>query len=124
MEGRQSTLQLEFEPFVNSINGKNAGVETGCSLGVRYFYTISRSVDLFTEGSIAPMFLGIDTIEQRESGFNFLDQIGGGLQYKLFSKIALFAGYRFMHISNARFVNRPNEGINSNALIGGFSWLF
>ncbi|NTW98397.1 MAG: acyloxyacyl hydrolase [Geobacteraceae bacterium] len=124
MESRLSTLQLALEPFVNSFEGENQGIETGCSIGVRYFHKIAGSVDLFTEAGVAPMFLGIDTVEQGKSGFNFLDQIGAGLQYKLSGSTAFFIGYRFRHISNASIVNRPNSGLNSDALIGGFSWLY
>ncbi len=124
LEGRTSSLQLAFEPFINSIQGTNKGIEAGSSIGVRYLKKIARSVDLFTEGSVAPMSLGIDTWEQGRSGFNFLDQIGGGLQYKFFENSAFFFGYRLRHISNANLFNRHNAGINSQGFIGGISWLY
>lgn len=124
LEGCQSTFQLALEPFLNSIQGENQGVEAGSSIGVRYLHKLSTSVDVFTEASVAPMFLGIDTVEQGKSGFNFLDQIGAGLQYKFSGKGALFVGYRFRHISNATLVNRPNAGLNSDALVSGFTWLY
>lgn len=124
MEGRLSTLQLAFEPFVNSIEGEKKGIEAGCSVGVRYFHKIGQAIDFFAETGVAPMFLGIDTVEQGKSGFNFLDHFGAGIQYKLSSSTAFFVGYRFRHISNATILNRPNSGLNSDALICGFSWLY
>ena len=124
MEGRQSTLQFVLEPFLNSITEPKAGVETGCSIGLRYLHPLSSSVSLFTEASFAPMFLSIKSAEQGDAGFNFLDQIGAGLQCKVSQHTAIFAGYRFRHISHAGLVDRPNGGINSNAIVAGLSWLY
>ena len=124
LEGSQSTLQLALEPFVNSIIDPVSGVETGCSVGLRYLYPLSTSFALFTEASFAPMFLSIQSAEQGDAGFNFLDQIGEGIQCKVSKRTALFAGYRFRHISHAGLVERSNSGINSNALVAGFSWFY
>lgn len=124
IEGRQSTLQLALEPFVNSISDPKAGVETGCSVGLRYLHKLSGPVDLFTEASVAPMYLSIRSAEQGDAGFNFLIQAGGGLQYKVSDRVAIFAGYRFRHISHAGLSDRPNVGINSNAIVAGLSWSY
>ncbi len=124
MEDHQSTLQLVFEPFLNSMTDPKTGVETGCSIGLRYLHPLSVSVALFTEASFAPMFLSIKSVEQGDAGFNFLDQLGAGLQYKVSERTAIFGGYRFRHISHAGLADRPNGGINSNALVAGFSWLY
>lgn len=124
MEGCQSTVQLVLEPFLNSISRLDAGVETGCSIGLRYLHPLSASVDLFTEANVAPMFLSIKSDEQGGAGFNFLGQVGSGLQYKVSKKMAIFAGYRFRHLSHAGLADRPNAGINSNALVAGLSWLY
>ena len=124
MEGCQSTVQLVLEPFLNSITRPDAGVETGCSIGLRYLHPFAASVDFFTEASVAPMFLSIKSAEQGDAGFNFLGQFGAGLQYKVSKRAAIFAGYRFRHLSHAGLFDRPNAGINSNALVTGFSWLF
>ena len=124
MDGYQSKLQFVLEPFINSIAEPEKGVETGCSIGLRYLHPLSASVDLFTEASFAPMFLSINSAEQGAAGFNFLDQLGAGLQCKVSKSTAIFAGYRFRHISHAGIADRSNAGINSNALVAGFSWLY
>jgi len=124
MQGCQNSVQLVLEPFLNSIADPEAGVETGCSIGLRYLHPLAPSVALFTEASFAPMFLSIKSAEQGAAGFNFLDQLGAGFQYKVSKSTAIFAGYRFRHISHAGLVDRPNVGINSNALVAGFSWLY
>ncbi|NTV92625.1 MAG: acyloxyacyl hydrolase [Chlorobiaceae bacterium] len=124
MEGCTNTLQLILEPFVNSISYPEAGVETGCSAGLRYLYNVSVPLNLYMEGSVAPMFLSIQTHELGNPAFNFLTQLGLGLQYNVTGRTALFTGYRFRHISHGGFVKAPNTGINSNAVVAGFSWLY
>ena len=123
MDGSQSTVQLVLEPFVNSITVPEAGVETGCSIGLRYLHPLSVSIAIFTEASFAPMFLSIKSASQGEPGFNFLDQFGAGLQCKVSKRTAIFAGYRFRHLSNAG-LSHPNDGINYSAFEAGFSWLY
>ncbi len=124
MQGCQNTVQFVLEPFINSITDPKAGVETGCSIGLRYLHPLSPSVALFTEASFAPMFLSIKSAEQGDAGFNFLDQLGAGFQCNVSKRTAIFAGYRYRHISHAGLADRPNAGINSNALVVGFSWLY
>ncbi len=124
IRSRTSTLQFTLEPFVNAFSGSEEGVEAGCGLGIRYLQEVVLPVDLFLEISAAPMYYSIDTLEQGASGFNFLDQIGAGLQYRLAPGKAVFGGYRFRHISHAHVVDRSNDGINSSALVLGFSWLY
>jgi len=124
IESPGSTLQLICEPFVNGFSGPEDGVEVGCSIGIRYLHEVSGPVDLFLEAGAAPMYYSVHTVEQGKAGFNFLDQIGAGLQYRFGAKKALFGGYRWRHISHAGLADRSNSGINTNALIIGFSWLY
>ena len=124
IRSRTSTLQFTLEPFVNAFSGSEDGVEAGCGFGIRYLQEVVPPVDLFLEISAAPMYYSIDTLEQGASGFNFLDQFGAGLQYRVAPAMALFGGYRFRHLSHARVVDRSNDGINTSAFVLGFSWLY
>jgi lipid A 3-O-deacylase len=124
MEGCRNTLQLVLEPFVNAISYPEAGVETGCNVGLRYLLKLSGPLNLYTEGGVAPMFLSIKSEELGSPAFNFLTQAGVGLQYNVTARTALFTGYRFRHISHGGLVNAPNTGINSNTVVAGFSWLY
>jgi hypothetical protein len=123
LEGHKGTLQFALEPFANPIIGPDEGIETGLDFFFRYLYPLSSTVKLVSEVGAGPMYLSIDTTEQGDSGFNFLDQFGLGLQIGMSEKTALSMGYRFRHISNAGF-SQPNTGINSNALIMCFSFLY
>ena len=124
LRGYRSGLQLALEPFYNTIHGNNKGFETGCGFGARYFHKLTGATNLFLEATVAPMYLGIDSREQGRAGFNFLDQIGLGVQHRLSDQYALFSGYRLRHISHAGIVDRPNSGINSGAFIAGISYSF
>jgi len=117
-------MQFTLEPFLNAVSGSRDGIEAGCGFGIRYLHEVARPVDLFFEASAAPMFYSIDTAEQGKAGFNFLDQIGAGLQYRFASDKAIFGGYRWRHISHAGIADRSNDGINSNAIVVGISWLY
>jgi lipid A 3-O-deacylase len=124
IKGGTSKVQFILEPFYNTIDSPLSGYETGCSIGLRYLHELAGAAGIYFEGSFAPMYLSIDTTEQGAGGFNFLDQFGAGLQFRLSDKSAVFAGYRFRHTSNASLVDRSNSGINSNAFIIGLSWLY
>ncbi|NTW64333.1 MAG: acyloxyacyl hydrolase [Chlorobiaceae bacterium] len=118
------SLQLILEPFINPISAETDGVEAGCGIGLRYLHELSRPLDIYIEGNIAPMYLGIETTEQGEAGFNFLSQAGAGLRYRITKNNAIFGGYRFRHISHAGIMDRSNDGINSHAFVIGISWLY
>ena len=124
IQGSRSTLQFTLEPFVNAVSGREDGIEAGCSLGVRYLHRVARPLDLFVEASAAPMFYSVETVELGAAGFNFLDQFGAGLRYRFARDKAIFAGYRWRHISNAGLVDRSNDGINTDALVVGLSLLY
>ena len=124
IKSSRNTLQLTIEPFLNAVSGPEDGVEAGCALGVRYLHEIASPLALYLEASVAPMYYSIDTVEQGAAGFNFLDQFGAGLQYRVAPAMAVFGGYRFRHLSHADLADRSNDGINTNALVLGFSWLY
>ncbi|TNJ36256.1 acyloxyacyl hydrolase [Prosthecochloris vibrioformis] len=115
-------IQLTVEPFVHTIVEPEHGVETGCAFGVRYSEPVAGPLCVYAEGSVAPMYLSIDTVEQGGAGFNFLLQAGGGLEVELSSVMGLFTGYRFRHISHAHLVDRPNAAIDSHAVVAGVVW--
>jgi opacity protein-like surface antigen len=56
------------------------------------------------------------------TGLNFMFDFGGGLRWAVSNKHAISAGYRFMHISNAR-TTRFNPGLDNNVVYVGFSFL-
>ena len=116
-------LQIGIEPFLNAIVEPEEGVEAGLNVGFRYLTPLADWVSIYGEISTGPAYFGIDTVEQGDEGFNFISQFGAGLQFEFARNIALNAGYRFRHLSNAGF-SEPNDGINTNALITGISFSY
>ena len=118
-----NTFQFSFEPFYNRITGPEDGEETGLTMFFRYAVPVGEKTSLFGEIGSGPMYFSLDTVEQGESGFNFLNQFGVGFRREVADGIAFNAGYRFRHMSNAG-TDSPNRGINSNAFVAGISLLY
>jgi len=62
-------------------------------------------------------------VPEIDSNFSFLLFGGAGLSYFVSDRVALYAGYRFQHVSNAR-TSSPNFGVNSNTGVVGMSYFF
>lgn len=117
-----ANLQFALEPFVNTVTEPDNGVEAGVELFIRYLHPVTPTVRLVSEIGSGPMYFSIDTREQGEGGFNFLNQLGLGAQVSVSRKSALTFGYRFRHLSNGG-TRQPNSGINSNAMGISYSLL-
>lgn len=122
MERSSVSVQLALEPFVNAVTRPGPGVETGIGIFIRALVPVAPSVRLVPEAGSGPVYLGIDTREQGDAGFNFLSQFGLGAQVALDRHSALTIGYRFRHLSNAG-TGMHNDGINTDALVISYSLL-
>lgn len=123
MRDSKGTLQLALEPFCNPVTEPESGVETGLNVFFRYLHPIAPSVKLVGEIGSGPMYLSVNSQEQGDAGFNFLNQFGLGAQVAVSENSAITLGYRFRHLSNAG-TSEPNRGINSNALVLSYSLLY
>jgi lipid A 3-O-deacylase len=124
LNGPANTLQLAFEPFANRITTPRPRVEIGVDLFFRYVRVLTGPVAVFGEAGAGPLYFDLDTVEQGHAGFNFLDQLGGGVRIKVSAREAVFAGYRCRHVSHAGLSQRPNRGVDTQSIIVGFSWLY
>ncbi len=123
MQNSDGTLQLALEPFCNPVLDPESGVETGLTVLFRYHHPVAPSVKVVAEVGSGPMYLSIDSSEQGDGGFNFLNQFGLAARFDLSEQNALTLGYRFRHISNAG-TSHPNRGINTNAVVLSYSLLY
>jgi len=121
LENHKGTLSFGLEPFLNTIFERDSGVEVGVSSFIKYAYPLSDTFTGFIQGGIGPMYFSIDTVEQDEAGFNFLNQGEVGLAYYFAKDKSFNVSYRFRHISHAKFRSASNGGINSHAAIFGVS---
>lgn len=115
-------LHLSAEFFSHNFIRPVYGVAVGVGAVLKYTYSPVEYWFLYIEGGAGPMYLSFDTYEQRSAGFNFLDQVGSGVEYFLMSDFSIKFGYRFSHISHARLRNNHNLGIDAHSMIFGISF--
>ncbi|ANT65956.1 acyloxyacyl hydrolase [Prosthecochloris sp. CIB 2401] len=106
-------LQCSFDPFVNAIDADESGVEAGLTVFLRYFERLGGKVSVFGEIGSGPMYLGIDTREQGDAGFNFLNLFGAGFRYHISHSLSLDLAGRYRHLSHAGLRDNDNLGMDS-----------
>lgn len=116
-QGRHEIL-LEL-PYHLAVNHKGRSMVGGYALGHWRFTSLDKVVPYVLAGG-GPLFvdLGLPTMGTK---LCFSYQGGTGLQYFVDKNTALNFEYRYHHISNAG-TGHPNEPINSNKILFGFSF--
>jgi hypothetical protein len=90
----------------------------------KYTFTSLERVRPYIEFTGGPFWTDLaGRIPEESSRLNFILTAGVGLSYFLTNQVALNAGYRFQHISNAG-MRYPNLGLNASLPYGGFSFFF
>jgi lipid A 3-O-deacylase len=118
----RGALEVGVEPlyqwYVEPVDAFYAGL----AAVVRYhFLSFGRLVPYIELAGAAG---GTDLkVPEIDSNFSFLLVGGTGLSYFVAERVALYAGYRFQHVSNAR-TSSPNFGVNSNTGVVGISYFF
>jgi len=123
LENHSGRLELAAEIFVHHVNGSEEGKLMGITPIIRYSYPLyDNYLYTYVEGGAGPGYLSIDTKEQGEAGFNFIDQIGGGIQCYFTPSFGFIFGYRYIHISHAGIRDGRNRGIDMHSIIFGVSF--
>jgi opacity protein-like surface antigen len=118
----KGALEIGVEPFYQRFIDPVDAFFAGLGVVARYhFLSLGRFVP-YVELSAAPGATDLRVREQN-TDFVFLLFGGGGASYFVTDRAALYAGYRYQHISNAGTDN-PNRGINSHTGVVGLSILF
>ena len=115
-------LELIAEPIMNVVISPDANAEFGVSFLLKYSAHITSRIAPYIEGGIGMVYTTQHTHEQGTQ-FNFLPQVGAGLQFFLNEKLALTGGYRYRHLSNAG-MSDDNSGINHHFVLVGMSYFF
>jgi len=115
-------LELIAEPIMNIVISPDANVEFGASFLLKYSGHITSRIAPYIEGGIGMVNTTQHTHEQGTQ-FNFLPQVGAGLQFFLNNNLALTGGYRYRHMSNAG-LSDDNSGINHHFILVGVSYFF
>ena len=110
-------LQPMYQRFVDPEDRFFAGL---AAVGRYHFLTSGRFVP-YVEVAGAAGGTDLDVREQ-DSEFTFLLFGGAGASYFFADRAAIYAGYRFQHISNAGTAS-PNRGINSHTAVLGLTFV-
>jgi opacity protein-like surface antigen len=118
----QGALEVGLEPIYQRYVSPVDGFYAGLAAVTRYHFTSLGRLVPYVE--LAGAAGGTDLrVEEQRSSFAFLLFGGGGLSYFVTDRAAIYAGYRFQHVSNA-YTSSPNVGINSNSGVVGLSYFF
>jgi len=107
---------------MNVVINPNTNAEVGCSFLLKYSDHITSRIAPYIEGGFGIIYTTQHTREQ-STQYNFLSQVGVGLQFFLNEKYALTGGYRYRHMSNAG-IDSPNRGIDHHFVLLGVSYFF
>jgi len=115
-------LEVGLEPLYQHYTTPKQAFWLGLTAVGRYhFLGLGRVVPYLEVGGAA----GGTDLEVREINSAFAFLLFGGLGASIFisSKTALYAGYRYQHVSNGN-TSRPNRGFESNVGVAGISFFF
>lgn len=118
----RGVLEFVTEPIMNVVISPDANAEFGVSLLLNYSDHITSRIAPYIEGGVGMVYTTQHTHEQGTQ-FNFLPQVGAGLQCFLNENLALTGGYRYRHMSNAG-ISDDNSGINHHFFLVGLSYFF
>jgi len=87
------------------------------ALLIRRTFRPQSRLQWYVEGATGPM-ISEKRVPASTSRFNFITHGGGGIVLNAQGRVAIIAGYRFMHISNGGYSPR-NPGLNVSAAVLG-----
>jgi len=120
--GPKNLFEFELEPYVGFVTDPETNKEYGANLLLKYGYFLTKRICPYVEGGAGVVYQKELTVNVG-SHVSFLPQAGAGLTYFLNDNLAVNAGYRYRHLSDAGR-KEPNRGINSDMWLTGISWFF
>lgn len=120
--GPRGLAVFELEPFIGAVISPNNNIEVGCNFLLKYAYPLTSKIYPYAEGGLGVVYMSQHTREQ-STQYNFLPQLGAGVQYFLKENVSINAGYRYRHLSNASF-KHPNKGIDAHMFLTGMSLFY
>ncbi len=115
-------LEIIYEPYIGAITKPESNVELALPTFFRYAFPLTEKLYPYVEVGTGPYYYTLHTYEQ-STQFNFVSAGGAGLIYFLRDDLAVNAGYRRRHVSNAS-IKEPNGGIEADVYTLGVSWYF
>lgn len=116
----QGNLDVILEAEYFNERAPKSGYSAGGALLLRYNARHWRRLSPYLEIGFGMGHLDFDLRDQAD-GFVFYPQAGAGVNLALNRHLALNLGWRYHHMSNAG-TRQPNNGINANLFLAGFSY--
>jgi opacity protein-like surface antigen len=116
------SLEVGLEPLYQKFTAGESAFWAGLAAVARYhLLSLGRFVPYAEVGAAA----GGGDLETRYIDAHFAFNLFGGAGAQLFvsDKTALYAGYRYQHLSNAN-TSQPNRGIEAHVGVAGVSFYF
>ena len=116
----RGALEVGLEPYYQRYTEPSSAFWAGLGLVLRYhFLSLGRFVPY---AEIAGGAGGTDLrVKEIDSDFAFLLWGGVGASYFVTDSMALYAGYRYQHVSNGN-TSEPNRGFESHVGVFGVSY--
>ena len=116
----RGNLEILIEPTLTYLGGTSSATVAGAALVPRWIFATSPLVRPYVEigGGIVG---GQVDLRQTDCDVNFIFETGAGVMLRVGEHVALTAGARYHHLSNANRCNE-NAGINSIVAIIGISY--
>jgi lipid A 3-O-deacylase len=118
----RGSLEAGLEPIYQQYFEPKVEYFAGLAAVLRYhFLSLGRFVP-YIEVAGAAGGTNLDVPEIR-SNFSFLLFAGAGASFFVTDQTAVYAGYRWTHMSNGG-TSSPNRGVDANTAVVGVSWFF
>jgi opacity protein-like surface antigen len=118
----RGSLEAGVEPIYQQYFEPKVEYFAGVAAVLRYhFLSLGRFVP-YLELAGAPGGTNLK-VPEIDSSFSFLLWAGAGASYFVSDRTAIYAGYRWSHLSNGG-TSSPNRGIEAHTAVVGVSWFF
>jgi lipid A 3-O-deacylase len=116
----RGNLEILIEPTVTYLDGTSSATVAGAAVLPRWVFAASPPVRPYVETGGGVVGGQVD-LRQTDCDVNFIFEAGAGVMMRVGEHVALTAGLRYHHLSNANRCNE-NAGINSVLAIIGISY--
>jgi hypothetical protein len=118
----RGAIEIGLEPFFQRYTDPTPAFFAGLTVVGRYHFLGLGRVVPYVEAAAAAGGTDLSVPEIRSS-FTFLIFGGAGISVFVTDRAAVYAGYRYQHVSNGH-TSDPNRGFESQTGVVGFSYFF
>jgi len=118
----RGVLEYKAEAVLGVVtNLSDRGILGLSPVGIRYNFTVlgGRLVP-YVDGTLGAVYLNVHR-DIQGTRFNFIETVGAGVRYFVTDGLALGAGFRYRHLSNAD-IRKPNHGLDTGFVVVGLSY--